>query len=235
MRPARHDERAVGDLDDLLVVGGRDQHPDALGGERRASIGRARRARRRRRRASARSSRAAATRARASARGRPSAGCRPRASPIGCIGSLRERIESSLVPAPVRARLGAAASMKTLNRASRGQDGAATFSATGRTAKIASRLRSAGTKPMPRAIDFAGPFAGAGCPSTRDLAGVELAQPEHRLRDLRRAGAELAVERHDLARKTVSVDVRRSARRASRRGSRPPARRRAPTSGPAGG
>ena len=83
---AGHHERAVGHLDDLLVVGGRDQHPDALRRRARASSGRARRARRRRRRGSARSSRAAASRARASARGRPSAGSRPRASRSAAAG-----------------------------------------------------------------------------------------------------------------------------------------------------
>ena len=123
--------------------------------------------------------------------------------------------------------------MRKPNLASRRQDGAATFSATGRTGRIASRLRSAGTKPD--AAGDRGRRALGDAPACRRssiVAGVELPQAEERLGDLGRAGAELAVEGDDLAREDLErrrprTHARIDASRSSTTGSAPSAHVRA--------
>ena len=141
-----------------------------------------------------------------------------------------------LVPAPVGVRLGPARDQELERARAAATTARATFSATGRTAKIASRLpvgRDEADAARDRLRRALGRRRLAG---DAQLAGVELAQAEDRLGDLRRAGAELAVERRrSRPGQTRQVDVRRTPRARARVAElERRLGRRAPTSAPGG-
>jgi hypothetical protein len=75
----------------------------------------------------------------------------PESVAIGCFGSSRER----MLRASCQRRYASASALEVMNCfsfASRGQDGALMFSATGRTMNAPSRWRSAGSRPTPASI-----------------------------------------------------------------------------------